>query len=177
MHFLLRLYHDCVGHRGKGEGKMALQGVSVAGIQAVPETSKTTLEVTSLPPSPRGLSQDELGEGTVPPGSQGPQNIKTTTLQWDSQGASRPLCFPAHRESGPGRQQHPWPAASDCTDSAAGSPHPARQPRGLWAILGVPQQTRDGAAELLAEDARAWATSPALHDPEAGSRPLGAWRL
>lgn len=156
---------------------MALQGLSVAGIQAVPETSRTTLEVTSLPPSPRGLSQNELGKGTVPPVSQGPQNIKTTTLQWDSQGASRSPCVPAHRESGPGRQQHPWPAASDCTDSAAGSPHPARQPRGLWAVLGVPQQARDGAAELPAEDARTWGTSPPLHDPEAGSRPLRARRL
>jgi len=29
---------------------MAVQGVSIAGIQAVPETSRTTLEVTSLSP-------------------------------------------------------------------------------------------------------------------------------
>ena len=65
-----------MGYRGGGKGKMAVQGVSVAGIQAVLETSRTTLEVTSLAPH-RGLSQNELGEGTVPLGSQGPQNIKT----------------------------------------------------------------------------------------------------
>ena len=60
---------------------MAVQGVSVAGIQAVLETSRTTLEVTSLAPH-RGLSQNELARclSRVAAGNPGFRRLLPVTL-------------------------------------------------------------------------------------------------
>lgn len=75
--------------RKRGE----VQRVRIADIQAVPETSRTTLEVTSQSPC-GGLSQNELGEGAVPLGSQGPQNIKTRPFSGTVKGNHCLCAFP-----------------------------------------------------------------------------------
>lgn len=168
MHFLLCLYHKCVGCRGGGEGKS-----KECALLASRQCQRPAGQPWRSPHSPPVEASHRMSWGRA----QSPRALRDPrTLRHDpSVGQSRGIT--ASVLSHPSGEWTRSSAASRRTDSAAGGPHAVRQPQGHWAVLRVPRQTRNGAAEPPAEDARTWGTGPALQDPEAGSRPLRAWRL